>query len=256
MTRTIVISGAGSGIGRAIAQDLAREIPDSSLVLIGRRADALEQTRKSLLRPDAHQVLAVAQNNHATLHRALAKLDLPARNLVGVVANAGVGGENRYGPGDRWEEIINTNLTGTYYLINELMPALKASNDKPCNIVITSSILARMGVPGYTAYCASKAGLLGLMRSLAAAHARDQIFVNAICPGWVNTEMAKQGIKLLAGHTGQSYEDALKEQLDMVPTRKMSEPAEIASLVTYIMGNKQSSFTGQCFDMNNGAMMP
>lgn len=131
-----------------------------------------------------------------------------------------------------------------------------AAKDKPRNIVIISSILARMGVPGYTAYCASKAGLLGMMRSLATSMAKHQIYVNAICPGWVETDMAKQGIQLLADHTKSDYKTAFDGQMAMVPTGKMSTPEEIGGLITYLLANKQSSFTGQCFDMNNGALMP
>ena len=71
-----------------------------------------------------------------------------------------------------------------------------------------SSILARIAVPGYTGYCASKAGLLGLVRALAAELARDDVQVNAICPGWVDTEMAWDGLDMLAGEIGGTREDA------------------------------------------------
>lgn len=253
--RTIVISGAGSGIGRAAAVSLATEQADVELVLLGRRQDALEETRRALPRSASHHTVAVSQTDGAALKRAFESLDLPSRNVVGLIANAGVGGENQYGKADRWDEIISTNLTGTYVLVNECLPALKAAKHKTRNIIIVSSILARLGVPGYTAYCASKAGLLGLMRSLAATHARDGIYVNAICPGWVNTEMARSGIQQFANHTGRTYEAALADQMSMVPTRKMSEPEEIGSLIAYLTSGKQASFTGQCFDMNNGALM-
>lgn len=254
--RTFVVSGAGSGIGRAAAVALANERPNVELVLLGRRQAALDETRRLLPNPDRHHALAVSQTDKAELRRALAKISLPDRNVVGVVANAGVGGENTYGEADRWDEIVTTNLTGTYVLIHECLPALKAAKDKPRNVIIVASILARLGVPGYTAYCASKAGLLGLMRSLAASHARDSVYVNAVCPGWVNTEMARAGIQQFATHTGRSYEAALADQMAMVPTRKMSEPEEVGGLIAYLTSGKQSSFTGQCFDINNGALMP
>lgn len=256
MTRTIIISGAGSGIGRAAALELAKASPRTSFILIGRRAAPLSETLALLPDPGAHHAVAVAQNDQSALKQALAPLELASRNVVGLVANAGVGGENHYGPDDRWAEILDVNLSGTYYLINECLPALAAAAEKPRNIVIVSSILARLGVPGYTAYCASKAGLLGLMRSLAVAHAKSSIYVNAICPGWVDTEMARQGIGQFAGHTKQSYDAALAAQMSMVPTRKMSTPSEIGGLCAYLMASGQSSFTGQCFDMNNGALMP
>ena len=171
-----------------------------------------------------------------------------------MIANAGIGGENHYGADDRWNEIISTNLTGTYLTINECLPALKRSTGIR-HIVLISSVLARIGVPGYSAYCASKSGMLGLMRSLAAQYAKNSILVNAVCPGWTNTAMAKEGIELMANHTGSTYDHILQRQMTMVPTGRMSEPQEIASLVSYLFSDSQKSFTGQCFDMNNGSFM-
>jgi NAD(P)-dependent dehydrogenase (short-subunit alcohol dehydrogenase family) len=129
--------------------------------------------------------------------------------LDGVFANAGVGGENQYGISDRWDEIISINLTGTYVTIQELLPFIKKSNSDFKHIVITSSCLARFGVPNYTAYCTAKTGLLGLTKSLALELAPSKILVNAICPGWVETEMAKAGIQKLADRSGVAYEREL-----------------------------------------------
>lgn len=255
MSRSILISGAGSGIGQAAAVDLANKWPDAELILVGRRAKALEDTARLCPKSKA-TIVTASQSDQKDLAAALKKIDLGKRNLVGVVANAGVGGDNRYGPEDRWEEIIGTNLSGTYFLIQECLPALLASKDKARNVVIISSILARLGVPGYTAYCASKAGLLGLMRSYASTFAKKGVYFNAICPGWVDTDMARQGIQIMADATHRPYEAALAEQMAYVPTGKMSTPAEIASMATYLIAGPQTSFTGQCFDMNNGALMP
>ncbi|MCG8572159.1 MAG: SDR family oxidoreductase, partial [Spirochaetes bacterium] len=124
------------------------------------------------------------------------------------------------------------------------------------NIIIISSILARLGVSNYTAYCASKAGLLGLMRSWAAEFANEKILVNAICPGWVNTEMARQGLQAFADASGKSFADIKAEQMAMVLLGKMSEPEEIANFINFLVSNQQTSITGQVLDINNGALMP
>ena len=152
------------------------------------------------------------------------------------------------------DEIIATNLTGTYNLVGECLKGPGIA--KGGHILLISSILARLGVPGYTAYCASKSGLLGLMRSWASELAGDSIFVNALCPGWVNTEMAREGIRQFAENDGISFDEALKIQMGMVPMGKMSEPKEVANFIAFLLSDKQKSFTGQTFDMNNGAMMP
>jgi NAD(P)-dependent dehydrogenase (short-subunit alcohol dehydrogenase family) len=163
------------------------------------------------------------------------------------VANAGVGGPNAPGDGDRWDDIVQTNLYGTYWCVRAAAPHLSDGG----RIVVTSSILARIGVPGYTAYCASKAGLLGLVRSLAAELAPRRIQVNAICPGWVNTDMAWQGLDAIGVGRERAFEEAMRE----VPLRRMSEPSEIAGTVAWLLSDDAVGVTGQAIDHNNGAFM-
>ena len=172
------------------------------------------------------------------------------------MANAGIGGENTYGGKDRWREVIETNLTGTYQTIQECLPYLKKDDAPFKKVVILSSILARLGVPGYSAYCASKAGLLGLTRSLAAEHSGNKILINAICPGWVNTDMAQEGIDGFADALKITKEQAYQEAMKQVPLGKMSEPEEIAHFINYLFSEQQTSLTGQTIDINNGALMP
>ena len=119
-------------------------------------------------------------------------------------------------------------------------------------IVVTSSILARIGVPGYTAYCASKAGLLGLVRSLAAELAPRRIQVNAVCPGWVDTDMAWQGLSTWPGLTA---EEAWAIAVQEVPLRRMGRPEEIAATVAWLASDDALGVTGQAIDHNNGAWM-
>lgn len=251
--KTFVISGAGSGIGKAIAFSLAKE--NYSLVLLGRNKENLQKTINSLPNSEKHFLVAADIRDPATIRVGFDSIDLMNKNLVGIIANSGVGGENEYGPNDRWKEVVDTNLFGTYALIHESLPALRKSTGFK-NIIIISSILARLGVPKYSAYCASKAGLLGLMRSMAAEYSREKILVNAICPGWVDTDMAKQGMELMAKASGKSLDQVKKEQLSFVPLQKMSQPEEIAELVKYLVNPAQQSITGQAIDINGGALMP
>jgi NAD(P)-dependent dehydrogenase (short-subunit alcohol dehydrogenase family) len=177
-------------------------------------------------------------------------------SLYGLIANAGIGGENQYGEQDRWREIMDTNLTGTYQTIQECIPLIKKDPAPFKKIIIISSILARLGVPGYSAYCASKAGLLGLTRSLATEFSGDGILVNALCPGWVNTEMAREGLQGFANALNVSKDEAYKEAMKQVPLGKMSQPEEVAKLAAFLISEEQTSFTGQTLDINNGALMP
>ena len=109
---------------------------------------------------------------------------------------------------------------------------------------------------GYSAYCASKAGLLGLTRSLATEFAQDKILVNALCPGWVDTTMAHKGLQAFSEALKISKEEAFEKAMNDVPLGKMSQPDEIAQLIAFLISNVQTSITGQALDINNGAMMP
>lgn len=247
MRKSVIISGAGSGIGRAIAIRLSELNFDC--YLLGRNAVHLQKTLIALKDGD-HYLLTADIKNKDSLASTLSTLRRPVDALV---ANAGIGGENNWGDNDRWGDIVETNLTGTYNFINTFLPHLKASTSPYKHVVMTSSILARLGVANYTAYCASKAGLLGLMRSMAIQYAEDKILVNAICPGWVNTQMSQDGMQGIADGIGVSVQEFYDIAMQSVPLRKMSEPSEIADLVAYLL--HQQSVTGQTYDINNGALM-
>lgn len=230
----VVVTGAGTGIGRAIAQRLAAE--GARLTLLARDESRL------------HDVVPGATTRACDIRdrdQVLAAIDEP---LDALVANAGIGGPNEAGADDRFDDIVQTNLYGTYWCARAAEPHLADGG----RIVVTSSILARIGVPGYTAYCASKAGLLGLVRSLAAELAPRRIQVNAICPGWVDTDMAWQGLSEWPGLTpAQAWEVASQE----VPLRRMSQPEEIAGTVAWLLSDDAIGVTGQAIDHNNGAFM-
>lgn len=247
MAKTYLISGAGSGIGKAIAQQLSTE--GHTCILLGRNAGNLHQTLQGLPN-DGHTMLTADIKDKKSLSNAAAKLS--GITVDGLIANSGIGGENYWGGADRWHDIIETNLTGTYNFVNTFLPFLsKGPGEK--HILITSSVLARLGVANYSAYCASKAGLLGLMRSWAVQYAPQNILVNAICPGWVDTDMAQQGLQGIADGIGITKQAFYDMAMQSVPLRRMSQPSEIAGLVSYLLS--QGSITGQAIDINCGAVM-
>lgn len=243
-----LITGAGTGIGRAISIEIAKH--GHTCFLMGRNEKNLQETL-ALLEKGEHQIFCADITDAVSLKTVVD--NNPAIVLDGIIANAGIGGENNFGEGDRWHEIINTNLTGTYLSVQYFLPALMRSENAYKQIVITSSVLARLGVANYSAYCASKAGLLGLMRSWAVQYAPDHILVNAICPGWVNTSMAQDGLQGIADGIGISKNEFYDIAMQSVPLKKMSEPTEIAGLVYYLLN--QQSITGQAIDINGGAVM-
>jgi NAD(P)-dependent dehydrogenase (short-subunit alcohol dehydrogenase family) len=229
----VVVTGAGTGIGRAIARRLAEE--GARLTLLAR-----DESRLRDVVPGA-VTKSVDIRDHGAVRAAF---DEP---LDALVANAGVGGPNEAGEEDRWDDIVQTNLYGTYWCCR----AAEAQLPDGGRIVVTSSILARIGVPGYTAYCASKAGLLGMVRAFAAELAPRKIQVNGICPGWVNTDMAWEGLAGISPDRDEAFEIAMRE----VPLGRMSEPEEIAGTVAWLLSPDATGVTGQGIDHNNGAWM-
>ena len=247
MKKTYLVSGAGSGIGRAIAYKLAAD--GHNCILLGRNESELNKTFAALPK-GSRMVLAADIRDKESLADAASELE--GGEIDGLIANAGIGGENQWGETDRWHEILDTNLTGTYNFVNTFLPNLRAvEGDK--HIVITSSVLARLGVANYSAYCASKAGLLGLMRSWAVQFASENILVNAICPGWVDTDMAQSGLQGIADGIGITKAKFYDIAMQSVPLRRMSQPNEVADLVAYLVS--QRSMTGQTIDINCGAIM-
>jgi len=247
MTKTYLVSGAGSGIGRAIAQKLCSG--GHKCILLGRHRGNLEQTLETL-EGGQHLILAADIKSKDSLAAAAAHLGDTA--IDGLIANSGIGGENHWGSTDRWHDIIETNLTGTYNFVNTFLPNLGTTSGEK-HVLITSSVLARLGVANYSAYCASKAGLLGLMRSWAVQYAPQKILVNAICPGWVDTDMAQQGLQGIADGMGITKNEFYDLAMQSVPLRRMSRPDEVAELVAYLLS--QRSITGQAIDINCGAIM-
>ena len=169
-----------------------------------------------------------------------------------LVASAGIGGPNDPGSDDRFDDLVETNLIGTYSCVRAALRHL-APGPVARHVVVISSILARIGVPGYTGYSASKAGLLGLVRSLAAELGSANVQVNAICPGWVDTDMAWSGLDGLAEGIDGTREDAYREAMKAVPLGRMSQPEDIAGTVAWLLSADARGVTGQAIDQNGGA---
>jgi len=252
--RHVVVTGAGTGIGRAIALRLARE--GAQTTLLARDVSRLEETALLMKSANAARplVLACDITRRTTVDAAFARAAQSNGPLFALVANAGIGGANAAGAHDRFDEIVATNVTGTYSCLRAAEAHL-ASGGEPRHLVVIASILARIGVPGYTGYCASKAALMGLVRALAAELAPKSVQVNAVCPGWVDTEMAREGLAGMAAAMHVALDEAKKIAMSAVPAGRMSQPDEIAGLGAWLLSSDARGVTGQGLDMNGGAFM-
>jgi NAD(P)-dependent dehydrogenase (short-subunit alcohol dehydrogenase family) len=251
--RHVVVTGAGTGIGRAIALRLASGGVRASLM--ARDVARLEATAAAARERGAQAAaFGCDVREPAQVESAFAAAAARFGPIDVLVANAGIGGANADGPGDRFDDLVATNLAGTYRCVRAALRRLRPG-PRTRHVVVISSILARIGVAGYTGYCASKAGLLGLVRSLAVELAPDDVQVNALCPGWVDTEMARSGNEGLAKSLAVPYERAFELAMDPVPLKRMSRPEEIAGVVAWLVSDDARGVTGQGIDVNNGAFL-
>jgi NAD(P)-dependent dehydrogenase (short-subunit alcohol dehydrogenase family) len=247
----VVVTGAGSGIGRAIALRLAGE--GAKLSLLARDLGRLRETASKAGQPDAF-VAACDIRERAEVDATFAAAAKKNGPLHALVANSGIGGANENGPLDRFDDLVATNLVGTYSCFRAAERHL-APAGATRHLVAIASILARIGVAGYTGYCASKAGILGLVRALAMELAGQNVQVNAICPGWVETDMALEGLGGMAAAMGVGVERAREIALSQVPLGRMSAPEDVAGFVAWLLSDDARGVTGQALDMNNGAFM-
>lgn len=249
------VTGGGSGIGRAIALRLARE--GVRVAISGRRLDKLDETvdlaEEQGFQMQAHALdVCDAMAVEACVERVASELG----GLSLLINNAGLGGPNamdgRPGdPADRWREVLSVNLDGMFYATRAALRHLGAGG----SVINISSVLGKFGVPGYTAYCTSKHGVVGFTRSLAWELAPREIRVNAICPGWVETEMAREGMEDMGRNLGIPFEEARRQALAQVPLGRILEPDEIAGLCAWLAGPEARGMTGQAINLSGGSSM-
>lgn len=248
------MTGGGTGIGKAISKSLAKD--GARVAIASRNLSHLESAKnefKSLeyapldIRMDIRKKDEVQQGVRRVLEM-WGGIDI-------LVNNAGVSGQNRMdGQEDsRWYEILDTNLTGAYLVTKEVLKNIKDHSGG--RIINISSVLGKFGVPGYTAYCASKHGLIGFTRALALEVAQRGITVNAICPGWVDTEMARQGMRESAAYEGISVEQFKQQAINAVPIKRFIDVDEVAELVAYLASEKAHGITGQAINICGGQTM-
>lgn len=252
-----VVTGGGKGIGRAIALALAAR--GVRVLVTGRDERALGETVGEIAHGGGKaRHLAGDVRDVAHLEAAMKRANDELGALRIVVANAGLSGRtpivpepdrDRAGDLARASAIVQTNLMGAYHAFHAAAPLMPG----PGRLIAVSSVLAKFGVSGYAAYCASKAGILGLVRALAHELGPRKITANAIVPGWVETEMAEVGLREIARATGRTREDVKADAVRAFPLGRFLEPEEVAELVVFLCTRAADGITGQALSICGGA---
>jgi ketoreductase len=249
----VLVTGASRGIGRAVAEAFAEE--GAWVALCARSSEKLAELAEALNRGNGRALaLKCDITRKADVDNAIEQLSHTWGKLEIIVNNAGISGRTSMDePSEQlWHEILGTNLTGSYRVSKAGLDLMHSGWGRIVNI---SSVLGRFGVAGYAAYCASKHGLIGLTRALAAELAPRSITVNAICPGWVSTKMAEDGIQDSAAALGIAPDAFRAQALEAVPLRRFIEPGEVAQLVLYLASEEASGITGQTYNLCGGQTM-
>ncbi len=237
-----LVTGAGSGIGQATALALAEA--GYRLALLGRREAPLLAAQAQLQQLGAEAcTLAVDVCDRSALEQALR----PLGPIQALVANAGICKRARLDDDDSdriWSEILDTNLNGVWHTLRAVVPAMPVDG----RVVAVSSGLGKLGRAGYSAYAASKHGLLGLVKCLALELAPQGITVNAVCPGWVDTDMAAADLA-----RGDVDPDRAKaEALAGIPLGRFVAPQEVAALIAWLISPAAAAITGQAYNISAG----
>jgi NAD(P)-dependent dehydrogenase (short-subunit alcohol dehydrogenase family) len=247
--KVALVTGAGTGIGAATCSRLVAE--GARIVLTGRREAPLRAVADTL---GAHaSVVAGDAADPADVRRAVSAAVDGFGRLDVVVANAGGHKLGRAGELDdeMWHYNLRTNLDTAFVTVRESLPAL---TDSRGTVVIVSSLAGLFAGPAVTGYVTTKHGLIGLTRSLARDYGSSGIRVNAVCPGWVRTEMADEQMDELAAIHGladreQAYALATKD----TPLGRPAEPHEIASVIAFLASDDAAVITGTTVVADSGA---
>ena len=241
--RTALITGASRGIGKACALALAGA--GHRVVLAARSLHQLEETAASV-RNDGSEAFVVEMDlaSRDSILSGIAKASKEFGRIDILVNNAGMAKDGlalRMKQTD-WEIVLETNLSGAFYAIQQVLPAMM--RERWGRIVNISSVVGEMGNSGQANYAASKAGLIGLTKSLAREVGTRNVTINAVAPGFIETDMT------------QALSPELKQKMiDQTPLGRIGSPEDVAGGVKFLVSDEANFITGHVLDVNGGIYM-
>jgi len=242
-----LVTGGGTGIGLGIARALADA--GAEVTITGRRIEVLEQAAagNSRLHPAVMNV-----NEEAAITDTIAAA-VAARGPIAIcVANAGIAEGRSIMATDLefWRSIMTTNLDGVFLTIRESLKSMKTLDWG--RVIAVSSIAGVRGLKGGSAYSASKHGVTGLIRALAQDFLGSGITFNALCPGYVETEIIDRNVTAIQKRAGVSADDALAMMVNANPHGRLITVDEIADGAIWLVGPNSGSINGQAIEISGG----
>lgn len=257
--RHALITGAGAGIGAAIALQLAQA--GCRLTLCGRSPDKLHAQAETLRDqvPDVAVLIApmdVADEHAVQVAVQQAQARLGPVNIL--VNNAGQAHSAPFAKTDvtLWQQMLSVNLTGTYHCIQAVLPGMleAAKAGTPGRIVNIASTAGLKGYPYVSAYAAAKHGVVGLTKALALELARKGVTVNAICPGYTDTDIVREALKNIVAKTGKLEAQALQSLAANNPQQRLVQAHEVAQSVLWLCTTGSDAINGQAIAIDGGEL--
>lgn len=251
--RHVFITGAAQGIGASIAETLAHQ--GAVLTLAGRRQPVLETLAQRLQAITRCAVVTMDVSDAEAVAQGFAKARAALGPIAMLVNNAGQAESAPFGKTsqDLWQRMLDVNLTGTFLCTQAALPDMLAA--RAGRIVNIASTAGQRGYAYVAAYVAAKHGVIGMTRALALELAQKGITVNAVCPGYTETEILRQSIANVMAKTGRSEDEARAEFAQSNPQRRMVQPQEVADAVQWLCSDAAASITGQSISVSGGEVM-
>ena len=242
-----LVTGGGTGIGLAIARALADQ--GATVTITGRRREVLQEVANGILHP-----LDMDVRDEASVVDGIASA-VSARGPVQIcVPNAGIAEGRALHKTDLafWRDMMATNLDGAFLTIRECLTSMHQTDWG--RVIAIASIAGVRGLKGAPTYTASKHGLIGLIRGLAADYLGKPYTFNALCPAYVDTDIVPQNIDRIVARTGMSKEDAVKIVVGANPHGRLIAPVEVAEAALWLCGANSGSINGQAIQIAGGEM--
>lgn len=251
MSKTVIITGGNRGIGKAISELFLEK--NYNIIIIFKNKNKFQETKEYFKNKNYNPNFLVFDISNLDEVKKNMEYIFQNYNPDILINNAGI---SHFTPLEddnyiAWNELINVNLSSNYYMSKEFLKRI-IINNKKANIINIGSYYSSYGGIGFSAYSASKHGIIGLTKSFSLEVAQYGINVNAICPAWVETDMFETDIDEISQYYKIDKNEFISSEKASIPLGKFTEKKDIAELCLFLSSENSKNITGQVFHINGG----